>query len=148
MKSCKEYIISLQKWLDKPLQIARQELQKAQTKKNYFYDHMMRRKKFCMVNKVLILLSNESNKFLTQWMGPFDILGTLSDNDYYFNVKGMEKTLNGNLLKEYIMRNADSVKAMLGDGCGSVTGLAVMRRTRQVAIKSYHKLLAGAARRQ
>ncbi|GFO21313.1 Zinc finger protein [Plakobranchus ocellatus] len=91
--------------------IAREELEKAQGRQKRYYDRTAKRRKFSVGEKVLVLLPTDSNKLVTQWKGPFEIVATVGINDYRINMGGKEKTFHANLLKGYIARDRDAGQA-------------------------------------
>ncbi|GFN85124.1 Zinc finger protein [Plakobranchus ocellatus] len=76
-----------------------------------------------MGDKVLVLQPSESKKLLMQWKKPLGVLKNVGGNDYD-NAYWKEKTIHGNLLKRYIMR--DAVNDETDDGPVSTTSLAVL----------------------
>ncbi|GFN94313.1 Zinc finger protein [Plakobranchus ocellatus] len=65
-------------------------------------------RKFCVGDKVLILLPTELKKLFMQWKGPFDIMATVGAYEYRINVNGKEKIFHANLLKTYIKGDTTS----------------------------------------
>ena len=49
---------------------------------------------------MLVLLPTDTNKLLVQRKGPYDIVNTVSPNDYKVKINGKERTMNANLLKD------------------------------------------------
>ncbi|GFN91390.1 Zinc finger protein [Plakobranchus ocellatus] len=99
-------------------------MQKAQAR--HYYGRTAKRRKFCVGDKVLKLLPNESRKLLMQWEGPFDVLATPSANDYRINVNGKRKIFYANVLKKYSMRGAVSDETLTGDCFISAASLDVV----------------------
>ncbi|GFO36825.1 Zinc finger protein [Plakobranchus ocellatus] len=87
---------------------------------------MARRRKVCLVDKMLILLPTDSNKLFKQWKGPFEVLATVSTNDYHRNMSGKEKTVHANLLKSYITRDTARDETPTGNCCVPAASLAVV----------------------
>ena len=69
-----------------------------------FYDKRARSCKFDVGDKVLLLLSSESNKVLLQWNGPYEVLEVVNVINYKINVKGVVNTYPANMLKLYVVR--------------------------------------------
>ncbi|GFO02544.1 gypsy retrotransposon integrase-like protein 1 [Plakobranchus ocellatus] len=111
VKSSFQYVLNLRERLDDTLKIAREELEKAQGGHKHYYDRTAKRRKLSVGEKVLVLLPTDSNKLLMQWKGPFEIVATVTINDYRINMGGKEKTFHANLLKGYIARDQDASQA-------------------------------------
>ena len=107
VKTSYQYVLELRERLDDTLKIAQEELCKAQRRQKFYYDRKARVRKFKPGDSVLVLLPTESNKLLMQWKGPYDIVSVVGLNDYKVNMKGKIKTIHVNLLKQYIVREAD-----------------------------------------
>ena len=131
VKTSYQYVVDLREKLETTLEIAHQNLEKAQIRYKKYYDKKARGRKLKAGDLVLILLPTDNNKLLMQWKGPFEVKEVLGDNDYRVDVKGKVRTYHINLLKEYIQRKeehkATSVLEKAGaaiieceEGCSSI----------------------------
>ncbi|GFO42449.1 Zinc finger protein [Plakobranchus ocellatus] len=111
VKSSYEYVLNLLERLDDTLNIAHEEVEKAQGQQQHHYDRTAKRRKFSVGEKVLVLLPTDSNKFLMQWKGSFEIVTAVGINDYRINMGGKKKSFHANLLKGYIARDQDASQA-------------------------------------
>ena len=57
--------------------------------------------KFDVGDKVLLLLSTDSNKLLLQWKGPNEVVEVVNRMDYKIDVNGFVSTYHANMLKQY-----------------------------------------------
>jgi len=62
---------------------------------------------------VLVLLPTESNKLLSQWQGPFEVLERVRGDDYKIQLAGRTKTYHANMLKKYWSREHEELSAMV-----------------------------------
>ncbi|GFS14443.1 zinc finger protein [Elysia marginata] len=95
VKTSYEYVLNLRERLDDTLQIAGEELEKAQGRQKHYYDRTAKCRKFSVGEKVLVLLLTDSNKLLMQWKGPFEVVATVGVSDYQINMGGKVKTFHG-----------------------------------------------------
>ncbi|XP_077863668.1 uncharacterized protein LOC144348042 [Saccoglossus kowalevskii] len=96
-----QYVFELRDRLEQTLEIAREELQKAQNRYKCYYH---RKTKKCVLkegDKVLILLPTDNNKLLLQCKGPYVVIG---ENNYRVRVGDKVKTYHVNMLKLYVER--------------------------------------------
>ncbi|GFO06238.1 transcriptional enhancer factor tef-1 [Plakobranchus ocellatus] len=107
------YILNLRERLNDTLQIAREVLQKAQTKQKLYYERTARRRKFCAGDKVLILPTESNGNAMERTVRRF---GDCWSNDSRINVNGKEKTYHANLLKRFITRYTASDETPMVDG--------------------------------
>ena len=96
-----QYVIDLRQRLEKTCKLAQDNVRIEQ---NAFYDKRARSRKFDVGDKVLLLLSTESNKILLQWNGPYEVLEVVNMMNYKINVKGVVNTYPTNMLKLYAER--------------------------------------------
>ena len=68
--SC-QYVFNLRERMEETLQIAREELDRSQTRYKHYYDKNVCGKEFKHGDSVLVLLPTYHNKLLMQWQGPF-----------------------------------------------------------------------------
>ncbi|GFS26061.1 reverse transcriptase [Elysia marginata] len=77
VKTSYEYVLNLRERLDDTLNIAREELEKAQGRQKHYYDRTANCRKFSVGEIVLVLLPTDSTKLLMQWKGPFEVVATV-----------------------------------------------------------------------
>ena len=60
---------------------------------------------FRLGDKVLVFLLADTNKFLMQWKGPFEVVGQVAQNDYGIKLgRTSLKVFHANMLKVYVNR--------------------------------------------
>ena len=96
-----QYVFELREKLEHTLQLARENLERSQSRHKHYYDRTARKKSLRPGDQVLILLPTDSNKLLMQWKGPFKIIDKVGMNDYAVIVSGKKKIFHANLLKQY-----------------------------------------------
>ena len=99
-----QYVFELRERIEETLEIARGELQKAQSRQKHYYDRKAKRKELKVGDQVLVLLPTDKNKLLMQWKGPYPVEEKVGICDYRVNVNGRLKMYHSNLLKEYVAR--------------------------------------------
>ena len=104
IKTSNHYIFELREKIDEILNIAREELKKAQQSYKVYYNCSTKRRTFCARDKVLILLPKESNKLLMRWRGPYSVVSPVGECDYMINVGCKVKIYHVNLLKGFVQR--------------------------------------------
>ena len=104
IKTSYQYVFELREKIEETLKIAREELEKAQRTYKVYYDRSTKRRTFSAGDKVLILLSTESNKLLMRWRGPYSVVLPVGKCDYRINVGGKVKIYHDNLLKGFVQR--------------------------------------------
>ena len=75
------------------MNLALEEMEKAQDKSKHYYDRNTKERKLKQGERVLILLPTKSNTLLMQWKGPYDI-----ENNKGGKGNGRLKTYHANLL--------------------------------------------------
>ena len=111
-----QYVIDLRERLEKTCKLAQDNVRKLDIKQNAFYDKRARSRKFDVGDKVLLLLSSESNKVLLQWNGPYEVLEVVNVMNYKINVKGVVNTYPAYMLKLYVERqNVTSYRSAVTD---------------------------------
>ena len=114
------------------MKIAHQELLKSRKKNKTRNDRKARRREFQEGDKVLLLLPTNTNKFLMQWKGPYEIMSRCrKGNDHRVEVNKKVKTFHANMLKKYIekadqneapQQNSDNNQAMSCNVCTGIIG--------------------------
>ena len=132
IKTSYKYVLELRERLDNIMKIAQEELRKSQKKKRTLYDRRAKGREFQEGNKVLLLLSTDTNKFFIQWKGPYEIMSRCGKgNDYRVEVNKKVKTFHANMLNKYIERadqdgapqqNSDDNQVISCDVCTGVIG--------------------------
>ena len=85
-------------------ELARENLQKAQTVQKKWYDKNARERKFQAGDQVLALLPSTTNKLLAKWQGPYPVTRQITPVTYevdMFDHKKRKRTLHINMLKKW-----------------------------------------------
>ena len=83
IKTSYQYVLELRERLDNIMKITQEELLKSRKKNKTLYDRRAKTIEFQESDKVLLLLPTDTNKFLTQWKGPYEIMSRCGKgNDY------------------------------------------------------------------
>jgi transposase InsO family protein len=109
-----QYVFELRERLEDTLQVAKDNLEKAQNKYKHYYDKRSRPRSFVVDDQVLVLLPTDHNKLLMQWKGPFKVTEKVGLNDYAVEIKGKRKVFHVNLLKKYWSKTEESDMAVCG----------------------------------
>ena len=99
-----QYVIELRNKLEETCRSAMSELAKASARSKRYYDRKAKLREFFPGDRALVLLSDEKNKLLMQWKGPFEIIKKVGLCDYQVKLSRGPKVLHGNLLKLYVDR--------------------------------------------
>ena len=99
-----QYVFELRERLEKTMELAHEELEKAQKKQKRNYDRRSKVRRLAVGDEVLVMLPTTSNKLLMQWMGPFPVVAKVGQFDYKVSVDGSLRTYHINLLKKYFRR--------------------------------------------
>ena len=99
------YVLDLQNRLEETCEMAREELQKSQTKYASYYNRKARDRSLQPGDNVLIMLPTDSNKLLLRWKGPFKVVQKVSPYDYKIDMNGKSKMFHINMLKKYLSPN-------------------------------------------
>ena len=118
-KTSYQYVFELREKLEATLELARAELEKAQTKGKHHCDCKAKPRKFRTGDKVLLLLPTDNNKLLMQWKGPYVIQEVVGPNDYKVKVGRGLKTYHANLLKKYVDREEQSTPEKAASACSA-----------------------------
>ena len=86
---------------------------KVQLKQKAYYDRRARSRNFDVGDKVLLLLPTDSNKFLLQWKGPYEVVEVVNRMDYKIYVNGVVSTYHANMLKQYVERRNELSHCLL-----------------------------------
>ena len=116
-----QYVLELQERLERTLTIAKEELEKSQSK--FVYKNRRAKKRILQDgDEVLLLLPSSHNKLLMKWKGPFFITKQVSNCNYKVMVDGKEKLYHINLMKKYMRRPSNENDTLVDKQvvCGSV----------------------------
>ena len=115
VKTTYEYVLDLRNKLEETCRLAQEELQKSQIRSKKLYDRSAKRREFNPGDKVLVLLPTEANKLLMSWKGPYEVVARKGVNDYCIQMKGKDKVMHANMLKQYFERlPSESVSSLVG----------------------------------
>ena len=78
-----------------------------------YFDKKARVRNIKQAKRVSVLLSSDSNKLLTQWKGPYQIIKKSGKVDYQLDVKGKVKTCHAKMLKRYAERCEPAVQCVM-----------------------------------
>ena len=104
-----QYVLELRNRLEETCQLARESLYEVQGRQKHHYDKKARNRQFKVGQKVLVLLSTDSNKLVLQWKGPHEIKEVVNRTDYKADIEGNLKILHANILTAYQKREASEV---------------------------------------
>ena len=102
-----QYVIKVRECFEQTYQLARENQEKVQFKQKTYYDKLARSRKFDVGDEVLLLLPTESNKWLLQWKGLYEVVEIVNRMDYRVDVDGVVRTYDANMLKQYVERKTD-----------------------------------------
>ena len=71
-----QYVLDLRERLSDTLKLAKKQLESSQARQKKYFDKKTKARHFSPGNKVLVLLSADTNKLFVQWKGPYDIINT------------------------------------------------------------------------
>ena len=94
-----QYVFELRERLEEMLKLAKEELEKSQTRQKRYFDRKCKRRKLKKGDQVLLLRPTDRNKLIMQWKGPYVIERRVGPVDYVVNIKGKSKVCHVNLLK-------------------------------------------------
>ena len=140
-KSTYQYVLDLQDRLEKTCDLARQELQKSQSKYKSYYNRKAKCRKFKVGDEVLLLLPTDRNKLLMHWKGPFPIVDKVGSMDYKIDFGHHVKTFHANLLKRYYRRQEDQPQMVVTAGLLDVACTSVIEIEENSELKSNENLL-------
>ena len=106
-KNVFQYVFDLKNRLDTACELAKNHVAESAEKYKVYADRKAKVRTFRVGEKVLVLLSNEKSKLLTQWKGPYEVLEKTSAVDYRINMEGQKKIFHVNMLKGYVERKDD-----------------------------------------
>lgn len=86
------YWQEFQRWVQLARNLAKNNLQEAQRQQKERYDAHSKVREFDPGQKLLLLLPMSTNKLLTQWHGPFEIIQRVGTVDYEVHRPGHLRT--------------------------------------------------------
>jgi transposase InsO family protein len=114
-RSTYQFVIDLREKIEETCKLAQEELAKAQSRNQKYYNRQAKPKDLKVGDLALLLLPTDHNKLLLHWRGPFNDVGKVGDVDYKIEMPtGKVKTFHANMLKKYYVRDASMFNA-----CGS-----------------------------
>ena len=90
-ESVVSYMLLLREKLEKMSQLARSNLQSAQSAQKAWYDRTARERSFQVGDQVLILLPTSTNKLVAEWQGPYRIIKRVGEVDYVVHMHDRRK---------------------------------------------------------
>jgi hypothetical protein len=131
-----EYVVDLRNRIEDTCQLAREQLQKASHRYKQIFDKKAVQRTFAVGSKVLVLLPFfilwcltsfstteailqrvllpcKKNKMNIAWLGPYEVIRRVRDNDYLLKVGRKEKLYHANLLKAYVERERVATVAVM-----------------------------------
>ena len=104
MQTSYQYVFEQRERLEETLKLAREELEKSQTREKPYFDRKCKRRELEVGDQVLLLRSTDRNKLVMQWKGPYVVERRVGPVGYVVNVKDKSKVFHVNLLKRYHSR--------------------------------------------
>ena len=104
IKTTYEYVLDLRNRIADTCELARTELAKAQERQRNYYNKRAVNRELKVGGRVLVLRSNDNNKLLMHWQGPYRVTAKENENDYRIDMNGKSRLYHINMLKEYIER--------------------------------------------
>jgi hypothetical protein len=101
VKNTYQYVLDLREKIEQTCKLASQKLEENAHKNKIYFDKKAQHRSFKIGDKVLLLLTNSSNKLQLQWKGPFDILERVGKYDYRIQMVNKTRTFHANMLKKY-----------------------------------------------
>ena len=111
-----QYVIELRELLEQTCQLPCDNQEKVQFKQKTYYDKRARSRKFDVGDKILLLLSTESNKLLLQWKVPYEVVEIVNRMDYRVDVDGVVGMYHATILKQYVERKNVTSHCLLSAG--------------------------------
>ena len=111
------YVLSLRQHMEEAHEKAQQNWKKAQTKQKQWYDQHAREKSYIPGDQVLLLLSDSTQKFKSQWQGPYRIKKRIGSVNYELEMPECKttKVFHCNLLKRWYPRTETSYMNIVED---------------------------------
>ena len=108
-KNVYQYVFDLKNRLDTACTLAKQHVAESADKYKTYADKKARARTLQIGQQVLVLLSDEKNKMLTKWKGPYKVVEKTSPVDYRIDMRGQLKLFHINMLKGYVQRKSQNV---------------------------------------
>ncbi|XP_076384553.1 uncharacterized protein LOC143263569 [Megalopta genalis] len=98
-ESYSDYLQNLQEKLSGTINQARQNLDGAKARSKKYYDRKINAQTFVTGDRVYILKEPRKGKFDSEYHGPYEVVGVLSETNVQLKIKGKIKTVHINKLK-------------------------------------------------
>ena len=108
VKSSYQHVLDLRERLNDKLKLAKEQLESSQARQKKHFYKKTKARRFSSGDKVLVLHPTDTNKMLVQWKGLYDVINTVGLNYYKVKINGKEKTLDANILKNYLSKNVET----------------------------------------
>jgi len=123
-QSVVQYLLETRNNLEKCTELVRENAEAAKEKSKLWYDKYSSDRSFKPGDQVLVLLPTSTNRLLSRWEGPGDILRRVNDVSYEVSINGRISILHVNLLRAWIDRaklpNLPQVKiTLVADACAA-----------------------------
>ena len=99
-----QYVFDLKNKMLATCDIVRQNVEEATKTNKRHADKKAKRRTFDVGQKVLVLLTDDQNKLLAKWKGPYRVLEKVSAVDYKIDMASVVKVFHVNMLKLYVDR--------------------------------------------
>ena len=96
-----QYVLDMRSRMKDMLDVAQNNIEKAQKKQKRWYDEKARERKYDVGQKVLLLLPDEVGKMKAKWSGPYSIVRKVDDLNYEVSKQNKVKKYHVNLLAPY-----------------------------------------------
>jgi hypothetical protein len=94
-------VIDMREKIEETCRLASEKLAESAIVSKTYYDKTAKWRYFKPGDKVLLLLTNSSNKLQLSWKGPFEVVEQVNQFDYKIQMKGKISTFHANMLKKY-----------------------------------------------
>jgi hypothetical protein len=105
VKTSYQNVIDLREQTEETCKLASEKLAESAIVSKTYYDKTAKWRYFKPGDKVLLLLTNSSNKLQLSWKGPFEVVEKVNQFDYKIQMKGKIRTFHANMLKKYEERD-------------------------------------------
>ncbi|HMK58804.1 MAG TPA: RNase H-like domain-containing protein [Nitrososphaeraceae archaeon] len=101
VKTTYQYVLDLREKIEETCKLAAEKLQQNAEKNKLYFDKKTQKRSFNVGDKVLLLLTNSSNKLQLIWKGPFEVVQKINPFDYKIQMANKTRTFHANMLKKY-----------------------------------------------
>lgn len=99
-----QYVVDLRNRIEETCRMARENLVKATKRHARNFDRRAKERSLQVGDKVLVLLSDNTNKLQMKWRGPYIVTDKVNQYDYRVDIGTSEKLYHINVLKKYVER--------------------------------------------